>query len=106
MKHAPLGGPQRQILPGGRFVATNIPVRLSIGQAYRVQSDRLVGGPRWIATDGFDIDAKADGELFPQGALRPLEGALQALLADRFKLVAHFEFDVLVIDRVEPPTPD
>jgi Protein of unknown function (DUF3738) len=109
IKPNPIGaaGPtRRQILPAGRFVATNIPVRLLIGEAYRVQSDRLVGGPRWLATDRFDIDAKADGELFPQGALRPLEGALQALLADRFRLVVHFEFDVLVIDCVEQPTPD
>jgi uncharacterized protein (TIGR03435 family) len=85
-------GPTRsQIQPGGRFVATNIPVRLLIGQAYRVQSYSLVGGPGWLATDGFDINAKADGELFPKGGRRPLEGALRALLADRFKLVVHTE---------------
>jgi uncharacterized protein (TIGR03435 family) len=85
------GPTQSQIQRGGRFVATNIPVRLLIGQAYQVQSYRLVGGPRWLATDGFDINAKADGELFPRGGQRPLEGALRALLADRFKLVVHVE---------------
>ena len=51
------GPTQSQIQPGGRFVATNIPVRLLIGQAYQVQSYRLVGGPRWLVTDGFDINA-------------------------------------------------
>ena len=85
------GPTQSQIQRGGRFVATNIPVRLLIGQAYQVQSYRLVGGPRWLATDGFDINAKAEGELFPRGGQRPLEGALRALLTDRFKLVVHFE---------------
>jgi uncharacterized protein (TIGR03435 family) len=91
------GPTQSQIYPGGRFVATNIPVRLLIGQAYQVQSYRLVGGPRWLATDGFDINAKADVELFPRGGLRPLEGALRALLADRFKLVVHTEIRQLPI---------
>ncbi|HEY3042580.1 MAG TPA: TIGR03435 family protein [Vicinamibacterales bacterium] len=85
-------GPARsQIQPGGRFVATNIPVRLLIGQAYQVQSYRLLGGPSWLLTEGFDIEARATGELFPRGGLRPLEGALRALLADRFKLVVHTE---------------
>jgi uncharacterized protein (TIGR03435 family) len=85
------GPTQTQLHPGGRFVATNIPVVLLIGQAFQVQGYRLVGGPHWLATDGFDIDAKADGELFPKGGQRPLEGPLRALLADRFKLVVHSE---------------
>jgi uncharacterized protein (TIGR03435 family) len=62
-----------------------------IGQAYQVQSYRLVGGPRWLSAEGFDINAKADTELFPSSGLRPLEGALRTLLADRFKLVVHTE---------------
>ena len=91
------GPTQSQIQPGGRFVATNIPVRLLIGQAYQVQSYRLVGGPRWLSTDGFDINAKADGDLFPRAGVRPLEGALRTLLADRFKLVVHTEIRQLPI---------
>lgn len=86
------GGPTTtRIQPGGRFVATNIPVLLLIGQAYQVQGYRLLGGPRWITTDRFDINAKAEVELFPRAGVRPLEGALRGLLADRFKLVVHFE---------------
>ena len=85
-------GPTRtQILPGGRFVATNISLRLLIGQTYRVSDRRLIGGPSWIESAHFDINAKADGELFPSGGVRPLDSAVQALLADRFKLVVHHE---------------
>jgi uncharacterized protein (TIGR03435 family) len=50
-----------------------------------------MGGPSWIAAEHFDINAKADGELFPRDGARPLDAALQALLADRFKLVVHTE---------------
>jgi hypothetical protein len=86
------GGPtSTQVLPGGTYVATNMPIRLLIGQSYRVSSLRLVGGPSWIASEHFDINAKANGELFPRGDQRPLETALRALLADRFKLVVHTE---------------
>jgi uncharacterized protein (TIGR03435 family) len=84
--------PTRQrIQQGGRFVAENIPVALLIGQAYDVQAYRLTGGPQWIWSDAFDINAKADRELLPAGGQRPLRGALRGLLADRFKLVAHIE---------------
>jgi uncharacterized protein (TIGR03435 family) len=80
-----------QVLPGGRYVATNMQIRLLIGQAYRVSSLRLIGGPGWITSEHFDINAKAEGELFAHGNERPLDAALRALLADRFKLRVHFE---------------
>jgi uncharacterized protein (TIGR03435 family) len=87
-----VGGPTTtQIQPGGRFIATNIPVLLLIGQAYQVQGYRLFGGPHWITTDRFDINTKANVELFPRAGVRPLDGALRALLAERFKLIVHFE---------------
>ena len=94
MKPNPTGGtgPTRsQVQPGGRFVVENLPVRLLIGQAYQVPSYRLVGGPSWITSESFDIVAKANGELSARGGLRPLDGALQGLLAVRFKLVVHTE---------------
>jgi uncharacterized protein (TIGR03435 family) len=85
------GPTSTHVLPGGRYVATNMPIRLLIGQTYRVSSLRLVGGPSWIASEHFDINAKANGELFPRGGERPLDSALRALLADRFKLIVHTE---------------
>lgn len=85
------GMTQTRVLPGGKYIATNMPLRLLIGQTYQVQSYRLVGGPAWIETDAFDIVATADRDLSPANGQRPLNDALRGLLADRFKLVVHME---------------
>jgi len=86
-----VGPTQSRIQPGGRFVAENVPIVLLIGQAYPVQAYQLIGGPSWIWSEGFDVDAKANGELLPTGGRRPIQGALRGLLADRFKLATHTE---------------
>jgi uncharacterized protein (TIGR03435 family) len=73
--------------PTGRFTATNVPVRLLIQNSYNLQTFQIVGGPAWIASDRFDIAAKApDG--FSPDQLRPM---VRNLLADRFKLKTHME---------------
>ena len=81
-----------QLQPPGGVVIQNMPLRSIIEWAYQLQrdDDRLVGGPDWIASD-------------PNGA-----GMLTAL---REQLGLRLEstrgpVDVLVIDRVERPTPD
>jgi uncharacterized protein (TIGR03435 family) len=87
------------VQPGGRFTATNVPLRLLIRNAYQLQDFQIVGGPSWIADERFDIVAKAEsgdgiGDPFradPNG--QPSRGQLmiRALLAERFKLVVHNE---------------
>ena len=79
--------------PGGRFVATNQSVKDLIGLAYKIRDSQIIGGPAWLGTDRFDINARADRELPPFNPTEsgPLEQMLQSLLADRFKLVAHRE---------------
>jgi uncharacterized protein (TIGR03435 family) len=80
--------------PGGRLIGVNQPVRNLIRNAFNVQSDQIIGGPDWIESDRFDIQAKAaDADLnekgmlsYPQFMLR-----LQSLLEDRFKMVTHWE---------------
>jgi len=73
--------------PTGRFTATNVPVRLLVQNSYGLQPFQIVGGPNWMASDRFDITAKApDG--FSPDQLRPM---VRNLLADRFKLKAHME---------------
>jgi uncharacterized protein (TIGR03435 family) len=73
--------------PGGRLTAQNAPLSLIIQRAYGVQAFQIIGGPAWINTDGFDIEAK------PEGAVDPKQTwlMLQTLLADRFKLVLRHE---------------
>jgi bla regulator protein blaR1 len=77
-------GPQ----PGGRFVATNASARMLLRLAYRPMQDyQILGGPGWIGSDRFDVEAKANGTL----TIDELAGAVQSMLQDRFQLQAHHE---------------
>lgn len=87
--------------PGGRFTADNITLKFLVRLAYDVQDFQISGGPPWINSDRYDIDAKADGP--PEGDIRSMTEEqrkadlarrrlmIQALLADRFKLTLHKE---------------
>jgi bla regulator protein BlaR1 len=82
-----------------------------ISGAYGLKyAEQIAGGPRWAASDRFDIVAKANGE----GTLSKEQVAemLQTLLADRFQLRIHREMKempvyALVVARggpkVKPP---
>jgi uncharacterized protein (TIGR03435 family) len=87
----PLGGVALPLtLPGGRFTATNTPLRMLLMMAYELQQEaQLVGGPPALLTAKYDITAKtAANATIRQKDLPPL---LRTLLADRFKLKAHTE---------------
>lgn len=45
----------RQVLPGGRFVASATTVRTLIRIAFGTDDDRMVGAPKWIDDESFDI---------------------------------------------------
>ncbi len=87
--------------PGGRFKADNASLKMLIGLAYDVQNFQITGGPSWIDSDKYDIEAKAEGG--PPDDLRTMteeqrkadidrrRQMIQALLADRFKLTLHKE---------------
>jgi uncharacterized protein (TIGR03435 family) len=79
--------------PGGRFTATNMPLRQLILMAYQVQPFQVEGGPSWMTSDRFDIVAKADRDVPPPapGVAGPMQFMMRALLADRFKLTMHNE---------------
>jgi uncharacterized protein (TIGR03435 family) len=74
-------------LPGGRLTALNAPLMMLIQNAYEVQASQVVGGPAWINSEGYDIEAK------PEDATdrKRMWLMLQTLLADRFKLALHRE---------------
>jgi hypothetical protein len=81
-------GTTRQLMDGsgGRYTATNVPVRFLIQSAYRLQNMQLVGGPRWIDSDHFDIVASRGAR-----SVDELPAMLRTLLGDRFALKVHHE---------------
>jgi uncharacterized protein (TIGR03435 family) len=83
--------------PGGRFNAIGVTLKMLIGAAYGnpqpLMNLQIIGGPRWIDSDRFDVVAKAEGDQQPGSNGPPTEmfAMLRTLLADRFKLVVHNE---------------
>jgi uncharacterized protein (TIGR03435 family) len=76
--------------PGGRFSATGISFRLLMRYGYDVQDLQITGGPRWIGTDRWNVEAKAVG-VVDRIPVEQQKRMIQALLADRFQLKVHFE---------------
>jgi len=73
------------VLRGGRYDLRRATMVDLIKIAYDVDPDTVLGGPSWLETDRFDIVAKVPPDTSPE----TLKLMLQALLADRFKLVLH-----------------
>lgn len=76
-----------------RFYATNVTLKMLIETAYNIQSAQIEGGPNWLNSDHYDIQAKANStvdaelkKLSPDEAKLVKERMLQDLLADRFHL--------------------
>src|SRR6478752_4922387 len=46
--------------PASRFTATNVPALQFILYAYEVREFQIEGGPNWIKTDRYDINASAE----------------------------------------------
>jgi uncharacterized protein (TIGR03435 family) len=76
-----------QVVPG-RLRMQNVAPRSMIQLAYGVEGYQISGGPPWISSDHFDIEAKAEGSPSTQQMEGPM---LQALLEDRFQLAVRHE---------------
>jgi bla regulator protein BlaR1 len=74
-------------MSGGRLTVENNPVTNLIQNAYGVRRNQIVGGPGWMDSDRFDIEARAEGS----PAKDQLMLMVQTLLEDRFKLKVHRE---------------
>jgi uncharacterized protein (TIGR03435 family) len=72
-------------LPGR--LTSNAPLRTLMQGAYDLQPFQIVGGPEWIGSERYEVDARAAGN--PDRAQMFL--MLQSLLEDRFQLRAHRE---------------
>jgi uncharacterized protein (TIGR03435 family) len=85
-------------LNDGSFTARGIPLQMLIRLAYNVQDSQLSGGPDWLNSERYDIEAKLDSsavaelsKLSPDQLDRENQRRLQGLLNDHFKLAAHSE---------------
>jgi uncharacterized protein (TIGR03435 family) len=73
------------LFSAGRFRATNVTLEDLVQVAYHTTRTQIQGGPSWMDSDRFDINAVGDvkrGQMFTM---------IQNLLADRFGLVVHRE---------------
>lgn len=89
--------------PGGRLNMVNVPLRLMIRNAYRVQDFQIVGGPDWLNTARFDVVAKAEGG---NPSPEQLQQMMRSLLAERFKLVVRSETREMPIYALVPARAD
>jgi uncharacterized protein (TIGR03435 family) len=76
--------------PAGGFFARNVTVQNLLRTAYRLEDYQISGGPSWITSAGFDIQARAAAGAGEPPREQVLQ-MLQALLADRFQLALHRE---------------
>src|SRR5687768_1247371 len=75
--------------PGGRFTATNTPLRMLIMTAFELKQDaQLTGGPPALLAAKYDITARTTTATL---GMKELPQLLRSLLADRFKLKTHTE---------------
>jgi bla regulator protein blaR1 len=72
-------------LRNASLTVRNMTVMGLIQTAYGKRAFQISGGPAWIASEGFDIEAKAER---PQKATHDM---LKSLLASRFQLTLHRE---------------
>lgn len=76
------------------YLMNNVSLFTLISDYYDVKSNEIVGGPSWIKSAGFDIEAKvAAGDIETVKQLRPeLQRAMMIkVLSDRFALKVHTE---------------
>src|SRR6185437_6474812 len=95
----PNGSGSKIVLINHPLSATNVSAKTLIAWAYNDQAsfqlsdDRILGGPSWISSEKYDIDAKEEDSVVSILKKLPADRSVdqirlmvQSLLADRFKL--------------------
>jgi uncharacterized protein (TIGR03435 family) len=72
---------------GRRYLAANAPLKMMLTAAYRIRADQVSGGPGWMDTALFDLNAEAE----QPSSIEELHIMLRNLLKERFKLRMHSE---------------
>lgn len=71
----------------GREKIVNLELRKIIASSFRTQDKLVLGGPPWMDTARYDIDAKGADEVTDVAVWE----MMRSLLADRFRLTYHLE---------------
>jgi len=94
------------VQPGGRYIGQNMTLRLLIKTAYGVHDSQIVGGPSWIDSDHWDINAKAEGYKDAPTFRDTARLMVRPLLVDRFRLVLHHEQREIPVYALVPAKPN
>jgi uncharacterized protein (TIGR03435 family) len=98
----------------GNFNAMNTPLKMLLAYAWDLPQTQVLGGPDWLGSYKFDIQARTGGpaadrlhDLPGDQGKQQKQQMIRTLLADRFKLKAHLETRqmtvlVLVAGKGEP----
>ena len=86
------------VMPGGG-IRSQVPIFNLICWAYRIDGAQLSGGPSWVRSDRYDIQAKPEKSEGPDDPAVPMSEQqtnrarerVKALLADRFRLAVRTE---------------
>jgi len=90
IRPSPAGGRYGlRFLPDASLLATSAVVERLIFTAYAVHPTQIIGAPKWVYEDPFDIQAKSAPGASAAGP--EMLRRLQALLHDRFALQTHTE---------------
>jgi uncharacterized protein (TIGR03435 family) len=108
-------GSGNYVSASGRFEGRNTTLRGLVGFAYNdwqhFSGDEVSGGPKWVNSDRFDVEAKVDsagmvgwGKLSDQERVERVKPMLRRLLADRFHVKLHVDMqvkDVFALEQVK-----
>ena len=73
--------------PTSRFFAHHLTLKMLIGLAYGVDQKYIQGGPDWLDSQAYDIEAKVEGER--QLTYEQIKPLLQHLLEQRLEVATH-----------------
>ena len=91
------------IQPGGRIEVRGMTLRALMRIAWNIDDnddDMLVGGPKWLDVDRFDIIAKASAGVSKTGEpvdVEALQTMLRTLLTARFKIATHSDVQPVTV---------